>query len=339
VLAGGAALALLSACGGDDGGGGDGRAGSDDDGAGDGPATSAGGTAASTLLPLLPQQGVLTTDGEQRFPLALAGADGVPIREGLPPRQFQLRADEGEPLVIDVEPRSDGVPTAYYPVTFTADGPGIHELSVVGEEGIAPVTFEVAEATAIPSVGQPLPAFDTPTTDDARGVTPICTREPACPLHDVTLRQAVGNGPLAFLIATPEFCQVAICGPVLDLLIEALEDHPSVTGLHAEVYADPRGSDDPTAGGLAPVTDAYSLPFEPTLFVADATGTITARLDSVYDRTELNEALAEPMGARRVGRGSVRGCLRHPFTRGPIRLARSGHKTSAAGRPLDQARS
>ena len=63
-------------------------------------------------------------------------------------------------------------------------------------------------------------------------------------------------------------------------------------GLHAEVYADPRGADDPTAGGLAPVTDAYSLPFEPTLFVADATGRITARLDSVYDRTELDEALS-----------------------------------------------
>ena len=98
---------------------------------------------------------------------------------------------------------------------------------------------------------------------------------------------------MAFLIATPEFCQTAICGPVLDLLVEALPDFPTVTGLHAEVYADPRGTTDPTAGGLAPTTDAYSLPFEPTLFVADASGRITARLDSVYDRVELRNALEQ----------------------------------------------
>ena len=121
---------------------------------------------------------MLTTDGEQRFPLAVAGPDGTPVREDLPPRQFQLRADTGEPIVIDVEPHADGVPTPYYPVTFTAEAPGIHELTVVGET-FNPVTFEVAETTAIPSVGQPLPALDTPTTADARGVTPICTQEPA----------------------------------------------------------------------------------------------------------------------------------------------------------------
>ncbi|HYF47141.1 MAG TPA: hypothetical protein VD926_13080 [Acidimicrobiales bacterium] len=289
LLAGGAALAFAAACGGgDDGGGSDER-----EGSGGSTTAPASGGAASTLLALLPQQGVLTTNGDQRFPLAVAGADGVPVREGLPARQFQLRAESGDPEVFDVEPRSDGIPTPYYPVTFSVAEPGIYELTVVDEE-FNPVTFEVASETAIPSVGQPLPAFDTPTTADPRGVTPICTREPACELHDVTLREALGSGsPVAFLVATPEFCQVSICGPVLDLLVEALADLPGVTGLHAEVYADPRGADDPTAGGLAPVTDAYSLPFEPTLFVADATGTITARLDSVYDRTELRSALEQ----------------------------------------------
>jgi hypothetical protein len=78
---------------------------------------------------------------------------------------------------------------------------------------------------------------------------------------------------------------------VLDLLIETLPDYPNVKGLHAEVYADPRGNADPTAGGLAPAAESYSLPFEPTLFLADATGTITKRLDSVYDRAELRDAL------------------------------------------------
>jgi hypothetical protein len=133
---------------------------------------------------------------------------------------------------------------------------------------------------------------DTPTTTDAAGVDPICTRTPPCDLHAVSLREALAaGGPIALSIATPEFCQTAICGPVLDLLIEALADYPTITGIHAEVYADPRGDDDPTAGGLAPITDEFALTFEPTLYLVDATGTIVTRLDSVYDRVELREAL------------------------------------------------
>ena len=93
------------------------------------------------------------------------------------------------------------------------------------------------------------------------------------------------------VIATPEFCQTAICGPVLDLVIEALPDYPTITAIHAEVYADPLSGDDPRAGGLAPITDAFALSFEPTLYLMDATGTVVTRLDSVYDRVELREAL------------------------------------------------
>lgn len=280
VLAGGAALALLTACGSSDGDGGDDDASTDPD------------APTGFLLALLPTQGVLVVGGEQRVPVAVADTDGVPVREGLEPRRFRIRTDAGELAVVDVAPHADGVPTPYYPVRFTPEVAAIHEITVVGEEGFNPLTFDIAETTPIPTVGQPLPPLDTPTTANARGVTPICTRTPACALHDVTLREALaGGGPVAFLIATPEFCQTAICGPVLDLLIEALAERPGITGLHAEVYADPRGDDDPTAGGLAPAPEAYGLPFEPTLYLADATGTITARLDSVYDRVELREAL------------------------------------------------
>ena len=48
-------------------------------------------------------------------------------------------------------------------------------------------TFDVAEpgSVTVPSPGDPLPPFDTPTTDDAGGVDPICTLEPEhCPFHD-----------------------------------------------------------------------------------------------------------------------------------------------------------
>ena len=285
LLVGGAAFALLTACGSDD---------SADSGTTTtAPPTSGGGDGASTLLVLLPQQGVLTTEGPQRVPLAVAGADGVPVREGLAPRTFQVRADTGSPVEIEVEPHADGVPTPYYPVVFTPESTGIHEITVVGEDQFNPITFDIGDTSAIPSIGQDLPSVATPTTDAARGVDPICTRDPICELHTVDLADALGNGPIALSISTPEFCQTAICGPVLDLLIEALPDHPTVTGIHAEVYADPRGSADPTAGGLAPIAEEYALPFEPVLYLVDASCVIVNRLDSVYDRVELNAALAE----------------------------------------------
>ena len=71
-MAGGAALAFLTACsGGDDG---DSADAIPDDSA-PGPDQLTG-----TLLVLLPPQGVLITDGEQRVPVAIADAEGVPTR-------------------------------------------------------------------------------------------------------------------------------------------------------------------------------------------------------------------------------------------------------------------
>ena len=40
------------------------------------------------------------------------------------------------------------------------------------------------------------------------------------------------------------------------------------------------------------IIDAYALPFEPALFVAEPDGTILRRLDAIYDATELADALA-----------------------------------------------
>ena len=72
----------------------------------------------------------------------------------------------------------------------------------------------------MPAVGERLIPLPTPTTTEGRGVDPICTRQPTCPFHEQTLEEAMGSGKaVAFIISTPQFCQTAICGPVLDLLI------------------------------------------------------------------------------------------------------------------------
>ncbi len=285
VLAGGAALAFLTACGGGD----------DEDTA---STTTDDGVASSsdeltgTLLVLLPQQGVLTTGGPQRVPVAIADAEGVPVREGLEPREFQIRAEGGEPATVTVEPHGDGVPTPYYPVRFIPSGPGIHEITSSARGSTPSPSTSVRPRPSRPSAS----ACPRPTRrprPNARGVDPICTRTPRLrPARGRRwLRRSGPAGPSRCPIATPEFCQTAICGPVLDLLIEALPDYPTITGIHAEVYADPRGRRRPHCRRPRADHRAYALPFEPTLYLVDATGTVVSRLDSVYDRVELREAL------------------------------------------------
>ncbi len=134
---------------------------------------------------------------------------------------------------------------------------------------------------------------DTPTVDDHRGVEPICTDSPQCPLHSQTLTTALTTGkPVALLVGTPAYCQTGLCGPVLKLLLEAVPDHPEMEFVHAEVYTNAPAVGDINQATTAPIIDAYGLTFEPSLFVADATGTIRTRLDNVYDRAELRDALA-----------------------------------------------
>ena len=58
------------------------------------------------------------------------------------------------------------------------------------------------------------------------------------------------------------------------------------------MYVDPSEFANGGFPDLVPAVEALALPYEPALFVADADGTIVARLDTTFDRSELAEALA-----------------------------------------------
>jgi hypothetical protein len=106
----------------------------------------------------------------------------------------------------------------------------------------------------------------------------------------VSLDQAIGGtNPIALIVSTPAFCQVAICGPVLDLLVKqrtSLQER-GITVIHAEVYTDD------TAKVTTPVVDALGLQYEPVLFLAAPDGTVNNRLDSIFDQVELDDAFAK----------------------------------------------
>ena len=142
---------------------------------------------------------------------------------------------------------------------------------------------------ASPTTGQPLPPFDTPTVDDARGVDPICTLTPdPCPFHAVTLTEALAAGkPVVYLIGTPAHCQTGTCGPGLEYLVAVAPDYADrATFVHAEVYTDNRATDP------APAVTEMHLVYEPVIYVTDASGTVRDRLDIVWDQTELGAFLA-----------------------------------------------
>ena len=140
--------------------------------------------------------------------------------------------------------------------------------------------------------GDQMPAVPTPTVDDPHGVTPICTREPPCDLHQVSLDQALGTGPVALLVASPAFCQTAICGPVLDVMLGQMAPYDSVTFIHAEVYKDPANRSSPVVPeDFAPIVTALGLPFEPVLYTIAADGVVRGRLDYIFDGEEIRAAL------------------------------------------------
>jgi hypothetical protein len=134
-----------------------------------------------------------------------------------------------------------------------------------------------------------LPPFDTPTTDNNRGVDPICTSpDGACPFHAQTLTEALKSGkPVVYLIGTPAYCKTGTCAPALDALIEvATSLGDAVTIVHADVYKDK------TATEAAPAVQAYKLSYEPVLYITDKNGKLINRLDAVFDVKELRDSLA-----------------------------------------------
>jgi hypothetical protein len=294
LLVGAAATAVLAACGSDDDaspdpatGDSDGSAAPDDTGD---PGDSASGLALGTyvLAQRFPQD--VQEPGLLRLPISLATADGRLVPDGPDTLAADVLDVDGAPLDIRISAaRRDLESGPYYSFRVPIETPGIYYLVVEGgpEGGAA---FQVMEpgSVAVPGPGKPMPPFDTPTFDDARGVDPLCTREPEpCPFHELTLTDALLAGkPVAYLVGTPAFCQTGTCAPALESMI-AVQDRfgDTFSWVHAEVYTDN------TATTPADAVEAANLTFEPALFVIDADGTVLERIDAVWDETELVEVL------------------------------------------------
>jgi hypothetical protein len=283
-LAVGASGLVAAACGG----------GKDDGPTGGGGAASGGGLAFYQAF--LDQQPI---GPPIRLPLALRNAAGD-LDVDLPATiQVQLTPPAGAaPLApVTLRRHQDGVPRGYYPLVTTFDAPGTWTIAGTANGDALSITVEAkppGDLPAVPNAGDPLPRIPSPTVGDEKGVHPICTRDPACPFHTTSLDDAIASGkPIVLLVSTPAFCQTAICGPVLELVVDR-EDQLRSAGaivIHAEVYVDDK------AKVVSPVVDALGMTYEPSLFLASGGGIVRTRLDYTFDRGELGAALDDLLRA------------------------------------------
>jgi hypothetical protein len=180
-------------------------------------------------------------------------------------------------------PKARGIYTA--DIVVPAPGPYVAIAGLKGQE--VPFAFQVKEQAEAPATGQPAPRDASPTLASPLGVDPICTRNPQCPLHDVSLDSVVGSGkPVAVMFATPARCESRYCGPVLDDLLTLTDAYADrITFVHVEIYQNLR------TARLISTVEAWGLPGEPWLFGIDPGGTLAERLDGAFGTDEQEQLL------------------------------------------------
>jgi hypothetical protein len=223
--------------------------------------------------------------------IAFALAEGPKYASGPPAKlaygqSRQLGAAVDTVLHSRGLPKKRGIYTAE--VTLPQAGPwlGVVQVKKDGKRQNASLAFQVQDQPQAPVPGM-APRAASPTAANPLGVDPICTRNPPCPLHDVSLDTVIGAGkPVAVMLATPALCQSRYCGPTLDDLLTFTDQYKDqITFVHVEIYTNLSGNE------TTPTVQAWGIQTEPWLFGVDATGNVVARLDGAFGHDEQQQLL------------------------------------------------
>ena len=186
-----------------------------------------------------------------------------------------------------VEQKTKGIYTA--PVEFDAAGRwGVEAvLNRDGRPTVVRSAFDVQQQGSAPTIGMAAIRSRTPTTQDVRDPSEICTAAPPCALHSQSLDQLFSNGrPSLVLFASPGFCTSATCAPQLDVVLGLRPAYADrVSFAHIEIYKDPRN------GVVADAVNEWHLPSEPWTFFVDSGGTIVDRFDGIVTADEIQPVL------------------------------------------------
>lgn len=115
-------------------------------------------------------------------------------------------------------------------------------------------------------------------------------------LHRVTIADAIERGrPFLAIFSTPVYCQSQFCGPVTDVVADIAREHEGdAEFVHVEVWKDFQGQvvNRAAAEWVVRGEGADAKLLEPWLYLVGADGRIVQRWDNLFDRREVEEALA-----------------------------------------------
>jgi len=264
-----------------------------------------------TIAPVIINGAGQLVCGQNRLLFTLLDAAGRPV--GSPDRTarlaiYNLGRDPGAAIATtdgEFVWAIDGSVGIYVAqVTFPESGRYGAEVTTTASDG-APetlrLTFDVQPSTSVVRVGDPAPASKTPTLAGVGGdPTRISTDpDPEPALYETSIDEALAaKEPFVVIFATPKFCKTAQCGPTLDRIKPFLDRYPSVTFINVEPYR-LKLVDGTLEAELGPndqlqpvgTTEEWRLVNEPTVYVVDRTGVVTANFELIFSDRELTAAL------------------------------------------------
>ncbi len=255
------------------------------------PGTAVAAQNETKYFPLVLSPWLYADANPQRAVLALSHSTSKGIKYASGPSvKVRFRSPEGTwtPLVQTTYDRV-GLPKGrgVYVTEAAFTTPGVWKAEARAGGQKIPFSLEVNGAPAGPVAGDMAPTAPSPTTADTLGVDPICTRDPACPLHTISISDALGQGkPVVVLFATPARCQSQYCAPVLDEFLKVSEPYRDrAFFVHVEIYKSATGTT------LVPTVDAWKLPGEPAMFGIDTAGVVRTRLEGAFGGTEMQQEI------------------------------------------------
>ncbi len=249
--------------------------------------------------------------GPNRFLLNLLDSRNEPLASpdrAVELRFFNLARDPAEPaasVATTYLPTVESLPGLYRAeIEFPCWGEwGLEALAVEadGSQRTGRMVFPVRPTTTTPPIGAQAPATETPTATTPDEIAAISTdTEPDPDFYTTSIEQALeSDQPFLVIFSTPAFCRTRTCGPALDIVKSvAAAFSDEVSFIHVEPYqlATVDGQLQPVLSEqnqpvAIPAVTEWGLPTEPYIFVVDADGRVSAKLEGVASADEIREAL------------------------------------------------
>ena len=230
---------------------------------------------------------------EARLPFGVADQDGLLATEATPERlSVQVVGPDGSMVgdPIEVDRYADGLPRAYFPLRVTIDEPGIYTARTEIDGAATEMSFQIdgADDVKVIQPGAPMPAW----RRRPRPTSAACTRSArASPPARSTTRPWPRCWPRARRWRCSWRRRPSVSSPSAGRCSTSFSTSAPPTPTFGSCT--PRCT--PTRPRTSRRTRPSSLPlglhFEPCLVLVGSDGLVVDRVDTIYDRVELQSRL------------------------------------------------